>query len=103
MGPGSGEDAIVAGQRGTHADNVEEPGAERSERPGLEVVVEEGLRGFAVVLSEECGQVVAAKMMDDSGGDVDVAGEAGGEGIAVKKMARKGFGASETAGFFDQR
>ena len=73
MGSRCGEDAIVAGQRGTHADHVEEPGAERSESPGLKIIVNEGLRGFAIVLNEERRQVIAAKMMDEPGGDVDLA------------------------------
>src|SRR5882672_10296684 len=56
-----GEDAVVAGEGGTHADDVEEPGAERREGPGLKIVVNESLSILVAMLAEIGGKRVAVK------------------------------------------
>jgi len=102
VGAGSGQDTVVARKSGAHADPMEEPGAERSERPRLKIVVDEGLGRLAVVLQEECVEIAATKMVEDSGGDVDLAGKIRREGIAVKKPTRERFGLREAIGFLDE-
>jgi len=93
----------MAGKSGTHADDVEEPGADGRERPGLKIVVNESVSGFAVVAAKKGEKVVAAEMMKDSGGDIDLAAEIRGKSVAMKKAARKRFDGGEAGGFTDER
>ncbi len=73
----------MAGEGGTHADDVEEPGSERRERPGLKIVMNKGLSGLVAVLAEEGDEAVAAKMVQHSGGNINMAAEIGGKCVAV--------------------
>jgi len=97
----SGEDAVVARKSGAHADPVKEPGAERSEHPRLKVIMNKGLGRLAVVPCEECGEIGAAKMVEDSGGDVELAGKVRREGVTVEKTTRERLGIRKAVGFFD--
>ena len=81
----------MAGEGGTHADDVEEPGAERRERPGLKIVVNESLSILVAMLAEEGNEVVATKMVQHSGGDINMTAEIGGKCVAVKEAAGKRF------------
>src|SRR5262245_60153132 len=98
-----GEDAVVASKPRPHANHVEEPGAGPGEKGRLEVVVEESLRFREFMPAEEVGEVVAAEMMKDTGGEVDVAGVGWGKGVAVDEAARKIFRARKASGFTDER
>src|SRR5256885_294983 len=97
-----GEDAVVAGGGGTHADDVEKPGAERREGPRLKIVVNESLSGLVAMLAEEGDEAVGAKMVQHSGGDINMAAEIGGKCVAVKEAARKRFLCREAIRFVDE-
>src|SRR5262249_16916230 len=94
-----GEDAVVTRERCAHANHMEEPGAERSQRPGLKIKMNESLRPFRVVSPEKSCQVIAAKVMDNSRGNIDLPGESARKGGAVKKGARQRPGGSEPIRF----
>src|SRR5258706_3585649 len=67
-----GEDSVVAGEGGTHADDVEEPGAEWREGPGLKIVVNESPSGLVAIFAEEGDEAVGPQMVQHSGGGLNI-------------------------------
>src|SRR5262249_43390947 len=86
-------------ERCAHANHMEEPGADWSQRPGLKVKVNKSLSRFRVVSAQKSSQVIATKVMDNSRGNIDLPGEITRKSVAVKKRARQRLGASEPIRF----
>src|SRR5882724_9044125 len=97
------QNSIMAREECAHANDMKEPGTERSESRGLKIVMDKGLCGRRVMPAKKGGQVITAKMVHDTGGNVDLPGKICRERVSVKKLAGKRFRLGEAIGFGNER
>lgn len=81
---------------------MKEPRTKWRQRPGLKIVMNKSLSGFAIVPVEKGDEVFAAKMVQHSCGNINVAVKVGGKRVSVKETAGKCFRRSKAIPFLDQ-
>src|SRR5215471_16089211 len=75
----SGEHAIMASYPRAHAENVKEPRTVRSKKRRLKIEMEKSMSFGPPVAAQKFQQGRAAKMMNNSGGQIKLAGMIGRE------------------------
>jgi len=97
----SGEHAIMASYPRAHAENVKEPRTVRSKKRRLKIEMEKSMSFGPPVAAQKFQQCRAAKMMNNSGGQIKLAGMIGRESISMNETARELFRTHETVRFVD--
>jgi len=89
----------MASYPSAHAENVKEPRTVRGKKRRLKIEMEKSMSFGPLVAAQKFQQGRAAKMMNDSGGQIKLAGMMGRESVSMNETARELFRTHETVCF----